>query len=324
MRPEEQVKNLLRALSVLAMGLLVSGCYDANEVNAFLVKPRAPVVATEYRMLPPDTILVTSGQVPEINGFTSQIRPDGKVNVPLIGEVYVADRTPKQVEEAIKEAAKKYYAEVDATVQVTGYNSRRFYVFGEVAKPGPVRWTGCDTLLDVLASVQPTPLAWPERIIVIRAPEPTQGGYGDQSSLGYRVLGLNDMPCGKGASGGMGGTGGGAGAGGGKEATTQPATMPVREAPEPGACPQRITVNLMAMVQFGDMANNILLKPNDVIYVQPNPFAQFARGVETISSPFRALGGGLDDFQRTVQDMRWIRDGMPANANNNTTTLITR
>ena len=289
MRPEERVKNLLRALSVLAVSVLVSGCYDATEVNAFLQKPRAPVCATEYRMLPPDVIVVTSTQVPEINGFTCQIRPDGKVNVPLIGEVYVADKSPKQVEEAIKEAAKKYYAEVDATVQVTGYNSRKFYVFGEVAKPGPVRWTGCDTVLDVLASAQPTSLAWPERIVVIRAPEPSQGGYPDQPSMGYAVLGLNDAPGGKGTGGGTGRTGGDAGVDGGKKAITQPATMPVRDAPEPGAAPQRITINLVAMVQFGDMANNILLKPNDVdAYVQPNPFAQFARGVDTVSSPFRA------------------------------------
>jgi protein involved in polysaccharide export with SLBB domain len=305
------------------MSLPVAGCYDAAEVNAFLLKPRAPVCATEYRMLPPDVISVSSTQVPEINGFTSQIRPDGKVNVPLIGEIFVAEKSPKQVEETIKAAAKKYYAEVDATVQVVGYNSRKFYVFGEVAKPGPVRWTGCDTVLDVLASAQPTALAWPERIVVIRAPEPSQGGYANQTSLGYKVFGLNDSPDGKGARGGSG-MADGVVVVGGNQAATQPATMPVRDAPEPGTGPQRITINLVAMVQFGDMANNILLKPNDVVYVQPNPFAQFARGVDTLCTPFRAMSNGLDDYRRTVTDLRWLRDGMPSEGNNNTATFIAR
>ncbi len=297
-----------RSLPVLATALLVSlsGCYNANEVNAFLQKDRSPVSGIEYRILPPDVISITSVQVPEINGFQSQVRPDGKINVPLLGEIYVADLTPKQAEDAIREAALKYYDEVDAAVQIEAYNSRKFYVFGEVGRPGPMQWTGCDTLLDVLAIVQPTPLAWPERIVVIRAAKPSQGGYANSSSMKYKVFGINNPSVATRAA---------------ASATTQPASP--AGATEPAA-PQKMTINLLAMVQHGDMANNILLRPNDIIYVQPHPFGVVAREFEKIWSPVRVVGDGLSDFRQITGDARWIGGGMPGEDGAGRATIIAR
>jgi protein involved in polysaccharide export with SLBB domain len=294
----------------MALLVTVSGCYNSNEVTKFLQKPHAPVSALEYRILPPDLITITSIQVPEINGFQSQVRPDGKINVPLLGEIYVADKTPKEVEEAVKEAAKKYYDEVDASVQIAGYNSRKFYVFGEVSRPGAIRWTGCDTLLDVLASAQPNPLAWPERIIVIRSTQPSQGGYESPPSTKYAMLGINHGPKGPLADGQTPNAAADANAPGGTG--SQPARA------------EKMTINLMAMVQHGDMSNNILLQPNDIVYVQPNPFGYVAREFEKIWSPFRVVGDGLGDFRRYTGDVRWIGDGMPKEAGGSSATIIAR
>ncbi len=316
MNPKATFTCIPSSLPVLAAAALVlvslSGCYNANEVGAFLQKDRAPVSGVEYRILPPDVISITSIQVPEINGFQSQVRPDGKINVPLIGEIYLADKTPKQAEEAIKEAAQKYYDEVDAAVQVVGYNSRKFYVFGEVGRPGPMQWTGCDTLLDVLAIVQPTPLAWPERIVVIRAAQPSQGGYANSPSMKYKLFGFNDpSAAGEVSLAPLD-----------ANATTQPAILAAM--PAERAAPQKMTINLLAMVQHGDMANNILLRPNDIIYVQPNPMASFAREFEKIWSPFRVVGDGLSDFRQMTGDARWIGKGMPNEDTSGRSTLIAR
>lgn len=311
---------------LLAGSLTAAGCYDVNEVKAFLQRPRSPVSGLEYRVLPPDMISITSTRVPEINNFQSAIRPDGKINLPLLGEIYVADKTPSEIEAALTEAAKEYYKEVDVAVQVTGYNSRKFYVFGQVSRPGPVRWTGCDTLLDVLAQAQPTPLAWPERIVVIRSARPNQGGYLSQPSLKHRVLGVNEFgqdpnalgPDAKGSS---------AGSGPGAAAET-PATRPA-DASDDGnsapaaagdavayadAVPHKMTVNLLAMVQHGDMANNILLKPNDIIYVQPNPFARASLAMERVFMPVRAAADGLSDLRELQYHWKWIEDHFPAGA----------
>jgi protein involved in polysaccharide export with SLBB domain len=236
---------------------LAGGCYDAKELNAFLQKPRAPVSAVEYRVLPPDVISITSRHVTEIANVTQQIRPDGRVNLPLLGEIDIAGKTPKEIEDLVKDKAKAFYEEgqVDATVTVTSYSSQRIFVFGQVTTPGPLPWTGRDTLLDVLAKAQPTFLAWPERIIIIRGDEPQTGG-----------------------------------------AEVQMVKSGEKEFHKTGIRPERVDsprhtmiVNLNAMIVDGDYSNNILLRPNDVVNVQPNPFAAVGLALQSILFPVRPV-----------------------------------
>ena len=228
----------------------VAGCYNVDEVKAFLREPRSPVSGTEYRVLPPDMLQIRSRRVPEIADLMQQVRPDGKINLPLVGEIAVAGRTPTEIEADLKKAASEYYDEVDATVQIVAYNSQRFYVFGQVARAGPMPWTGHDTLLDALAQAQPTILAWPERIIVVRGTNPTEGGHAATKPSGeYTRTGVH----------------------------------PVNKN---NSC-HKLTINLMAMVSSGDMANNIMLMPNDVIYVQPNPLAAVGLAVQNLLFPIR-------------------------------------
>lgn len=282
----QSVGGVCRLVAILA--LASAGCYDAGEVTAFVREPRLPVSATEYRILPPDELFVTSIRVPEVNAVRIRVRPDGKINLPLVGEIDAANRTPREIEEAIKTAATKYYQEVDATVQVAGFSSRRFYVFGQVSRPGAIAWTGSDTFLDAIAQAQPTALAWPERIVVIRGLEPTQGGYASsQPSDAYKLLGVHDYS---------------------------------RKAEKP----KTMTVNLMAMVKHGDMSNNILLQPNDVIYVQPNPFAEVALGMERVFFPIRAATNGLSDYRELVAQVRWILDHQPRDVGAGRATIVTR
>ncbi len=265
----------------------LTGCYNADEVKAFLIKPRSPVSGVEYRVYPPDVISISSAHVPEINGVQQQVRPDGKINLLLLGEILVAGKTPSEIEKALTVAAKDYYEQVDATVQIVGYNSQRFYVFGQVSSPGPMSWTGHDTLLDVLAIVQPTPLAWPERILLVRPARPKEGGY----------------------------------------ATSQPSGKYCREGVHPPMKDNpayKMTINLMAMVKSGDMANNILLMPNDVIYVQANPFAKVGLAIEKVMFPVRAATDGLGDFRELIDHARWIKEGMPKDEDYRTGTLRVR
>ena len=175
------MKNLEHTIMIAAALFIcfaAGGCgVDRGRLEAFLQEPRSPVSATEYYVLPPDVISIRSIRVAEINGFSQRISPDGKITLPLLDEVFVAGKTPNQIEAAIIEASKKYYEEADATVHVAAYLSQRYYVFGQVGQPGPRPWTGTDTFLDAMGSVQPSPYAWFERIRIIRGPEPQQGGY---------------------------------------------------------------------------------------------------------------------------------------------------
>jgi len=247
-------------VSVTLIGLATMGCQSTEQkkiaqLHQFLQKDRSPVGAVEYRVLPPDVINVTSHNVQEITDVVQQIRPDGKISLPLIGELFVAGLTPQEIRREIIAVAQKYYKKVDVTVFVTGFNSQKVYVFGEVYRPGPMPWTGSDTLLDVLAQVQPTLMAWPEKVKVVRGRQPKRGGYiaGDpESDPGYNA---------------------------------EPASGEVRN--EQGA--QELTVDLMAMVKSGDMTHNILLQPDDVVYVPPNPFAAVGLGIQQILFPTRGV-----------------------------------
>jgi len=52
---------------------------------------------------------------------------------------------------------------------------------------------------------------------------------------------------------------------------------------------EEITVDLMAMVKTGDLSHNILLKPDDVIYVPPNPFAAVGLALQEMLFPTRPI-----------------------------------
>lgn len=256
-------------LAVLAgaiLGLVASGCGPAftyEKFRAFLQEPRAPVSGTEYRVLPPDVITVTSRHVPEVNNVTQQVRPDGKVNLPLLGEIYVAEKTPKEIEAALTATAREYYEQVDATVTVSQYRSQMIYIFGQVSRPGPRPWTGTDTLLDVLAVAQPTQLAWPEKIRIVRLAKPKRGGY--LSDKEYKKA----LDKAKGAAEGKG-----------PEAPTE--TTARREAKS-----IVIMVNMTKMVQKGDASRNVMLQADDVVYVPPNPLAAIGLAIQQVLFPIR-------------------------------------
>ncbi len=249
-------KKLLTLL-VLVGGFALGGCdsvYKESDVIAFLQEPRSPVAGTEYRVLPPDVLRISSVAVNEIDDRTVQIRPDGKINLPLLGEIYVADMTPAQIEATLKDLARKYYKEgqVDATVTIEAYRSQTFYVMGHVRSPGPRIWSGGDTLLDSLASATPTFLAWEERILVIRGTPPERGGFRVLSSgFDYWFTGIHP---------------------------------PSDEKPR-----YVMMVNLMAMIKHGDLSKNILLKPGDIVYVPPTPLAAIGLAIGELLFPLNTV-----------------------------------
>jgi len=244
--------HLWAAMGLVVVGIvvLVPGCYFPDDVKAFLQKDRKPVNGVEYRFYPPDSLSISSFNVPEINGAGGRIRPDGKINLPLLGEVFVAGKTPAEIEKLLIEASKEYYERADATVQVGAYASQFYYIFGQVSSPGPKVWTGRDTLLDALSRSFPNNLAWAERITVTRPSKPHVGGYYQEAP---KVFG-RFRRCGI-------------------------------HVPEEDNEPTIMLFNLEAMTRNGDMSHNILLMPNDIIYVQPTPLAWIGLTIQRLLFP---------------------------------------
>jgi len=149
--------------------LWTGGCASRfTDFSAFVSDQPPLVTSTEYRMAPPDVILISSKRVREINGHTETIRPDGKITLPLLGSVFVAGRTTEDVSAELSAMAREYYDDAEVTLRVVGYKSKKIYVFGEVGGPGAYPYNGANTILGTLARAQPSRLADPRRIDVLR------------------------------------------------------------------------------------------------------------------------------------------------------------
>jgi polysaccharide export outer membrane protein len=64
------------------------------------------------------------------------VRPDGKITMPLIGDVQASGLTPLRLADQLKQALSEYVKQPDVTVEVLQVNSKKFTVTGEVNRPG--------------------------------------------------------------------------------------------------------------------------------------------------------------------------------------------
>jgi protein involved in polysaccharide export with SLBB domain len=160
--------RLLKTALLGAFLTILPACEKGTDYSAFVKDPRPIVTSTEYLIAPPDTITISSKRVREINGHTEQIRPDGKITLPLLGSVFVTGKTVEAASAELEGMAREFYADADVSLRVVGYASKKIYVFGEVGSPGPYPYTGTNTVLGTLAIAQPTRLAAPSRIDILR------------------------------------------------------------------------------------------------------------------------------------------------------------
>jgi polysaccharide biosynthesis/export protein len=79
------------------------------------------------------------------------VRSDGKISLPLVGEVQAAGQTPLKLEQEIAGKLKSYISEPEVTVIVQQINSQKFNVLGQVARPGSYALTNSATVLDAIA-----------------------------------------------------------------------------------------------------------------------------------------------------------------------------
>ena len=79
------------------------------------------------------------------------VRSDGKISLPLAGEVQAAGQTPRQLEVEIAKRLQNYISEPEVTVIVQQINSQKFNILGQVVKPGSYPLTNSLTILDAIA-----------------------------------------------------------------------------------------------------------------------------------------------------------------------------
>jgi polysaccharide export outer membrane protein len=135
-------------LSVPAMALQIPAA-DTSIADAGHATAKAH--DTSYIIGNSDVLAITVWKEPEISR-SIPVRPDGKISLPLVGELQATGRTPLQLEQEISGKLKSYITNPDVTVIVQQINSEKFNVLGRVAKPGSYPLTASITVLDALAT----------------------------------------------------------------------------------------------------------------------------------------------------------------------------
>jgi polysaccharide export outer membrane protein len=167
------LSRLIAFVILLLTTVSLTGCFSSNpeDIRAFTKPYEADTTIENYILEPPDEVLTFCIKVPEIHEQRQQIRPDGKISFERIGEVEAAGKTPKQLAEDIRlKVVEHYQITVDypVDVRIIAFQSKVYYVLGQVYSPGPRIYTGRDTALTAIALAYPNPMAWKERIQIIR------------------------------------------------------------------------------------------------------------------------------------------------------------
>lgn len=97
-----------------------------------------------------DVLAINVWKEPDISR-SIPVRSDGKISLPLVGEVQAAGQTPLKLEKDIASKLQSYISQPEVTVIVQQINSQKFNVLGQVLKPGSYPITNSTTVLDAIA-----------------------------------------------------------------------------------------------------------------------------------------------------------------------------
>jgi polysaccharide export outer membrane protein len=141
---------------------------------ASMPDPAPADIEPNYILGETDTIVVNVWKEPSLTGGLT-IRPDGRISLPLIGDLPAAGLTPMALASEIASHLKKFMNDPTVTVTVTSSNSRRITFIGEVSHPGPLPLVRNMTMLQAIAAAGGvTPYANKKKIYILRGEQGKQ------------------------------------------------------------------------------------------------------------------------------------------------------
>jgi len=119
-------------LPALAFALVLAAPAGAAE-------PAAPAADAAYRVGVEDDLRIFVWGEPDLSG-RFRVRPDGKITVPLVRDVEVADLSTEEIRAKITTALTQFIREPNVTVIVEAINSYRVYFLGEINRQGALQF----------------------------------------------------------------------------------------------------------------------------------------------------------------------------------------
>lgn len=161
------MRNIFLGAVVIIIGLLGMGCAGTAVPKADIEPVFSGNSEEDYRIGADDRLQITVWRNPELS-VAVPVRPDGKISVPLIGDVMAGGNTPEQVAAAIKQKLAAFIREPNVAVLVVDLRSHEYLsrvrVTGAVRTPRSLPYRQGMTVLDaVLEAGGTTDFAAPNR-----------------------------------------------------------------------------------------------------------------------------------------------------------------
>ena len=132
----------IHVLLAVAIAVLVSGCSSKpinvpplTEADMTTMTATANFPHEVYRLEPGDAIQIRYTHHPEMTQ-DDVIRPDGKINAKLVGQIEVAGLTKDELGKLLAKRTSDHLKNPEVIVSVTRFSDKLIYVAGEVARPG--------------------------------------------------------------------------------------------------------------------------------------------------------------------------------------------
>jgi polysaccharide export outer membrane protein len=146
-------KELCSLLAGTALLIGLAACSSDPELPTadLTTKSEAPY----YRIGPGDILEIFVWRNADLSRSVT-VRPDGRITVPLVEDLYVTDRTPSELAREIEKALAVYIQNPLVTVMVGGFSGpfdQQIRVLGEAQEPLAIPFQADMTLLDVMIRV---------------------------------------------------------------------------------------------------------------------------------------------------------------------------
>jgi len=141
----------------LAIALL-SGCGDGPRVELPPAVPSAAPTAPkeDYLIGPSDNITIHVWRNPELSAENIQVRPDGRITIPLVRDMIAIGKSPTQLQNDIRDVLAEYIEQPIVSVIVNesvGELSQQIRITGAGAQPAALPYRANMTVLDAMIAV---------------------------------------------------------------------------------------------------------------------------------------------------------------------------
>jgi len=132
-------------------------------------------VSSEYIIGAEDVLDITVWRNQDLSK-TVQVRPDGRISMPIIRDITAVGKTPSQVAEEMTNKLKEYVQNPVVAVSLKEVHSSNIFVLGEVTRPGRYPLLSKTTLLQGITIAGGfTPIAARNQIVIFRFTESAPG-----------------------------------------------------------------------------------------------------------------------------------------------------